>query len=190
MPSPSTVDDSVTIRPHEPEGECLSEWARCGGEGWKGHGSCCPGLECHEDNPWWSMCMSSAPEAAQPAPLSSTTAATTAPVESEKAEAPTGAAEGACLKAWSQCGGQGWKGQGTCCDGLRCHRDNDWWSACVPGASLAHATAVGRGAQRASSFLAPVQRHMLREAPALVQGASALSRKAPAADAPSKDDEL
>lgn len=106
-------------------------------------------------------------------------------------------AGGACLKAWSQCGGKSWKGQGTCCDGLQCHRDNDWWSACVPGASLAQAPAVvRRGARQASYFLAPIQPHMLREAPALVQGGSTLNRKGAAANALShfphggKDEEL
>jgi len=170
-PSPSPVEESTSTQPNVPGGGCLREWAQCGGQGWTGQGSCCSGLECQVDNPWWSMCVTAAPDATQPVLPSSTTLLTTA----GRAEP-----DGDCLEAWSQCGGRDWQGQGTCCDGTQCQFDNDWWSACVPSASLAQARGAGSGAQRASSFLAPIHRHALHVAPALVQGGSALSKTGPA----------
>ncbi|KAJ7098526.1 cellulase [Mycena belliarum] len=39
---------------------------------------------------------------------------------------------GGSLPVWSQCGGQGWTGSGTCVSGTVCNKQNDFYSQCIP----------------------------------------------------------
>ena len=46
-------------------------------------------------------------------------------------ESPTGAPSGGSLAKYSQCGGQGWAGSGSCVSGTTCTFSNQWYSQCL-----------------------------------------------------------
>ena len=39
--------------------------------------------------------------------------------------------EGSCASEWSQCGGSEWTGLTNCCSGLKCNKQNVWYSQCI-----------------------------------------------------------
>mmetsp|Transcript_11967 Transcript_11967/g.15755 ORF Transcript_11967/g.15755 Transcript_11967/m.15755 type:complete len:377 (-) Transcript_11967:159-1289(-) len=44
-------------------------------------------------------------------------------------DSPSGADDD-CVELYSQCGGDGYEGSTTCCEGLTCVVSNEWWSGC------------------------------------------------------------
>ncbi|RFU23591.1 hypothetical protein B7463_g12747, partial [Scytalidium lignicola] len=59
--------------------------------------------------------------------LRTTTTKTTTAATTTTSSAPTGGT----LPEWSQCGGQGWTGSGTCVSGTTCVYSNPWYSQCL-----------------------------------------------------------
>lgn len=83
-PSPAPIVSStfVTVIRPQPTGDAssgeLSEYSRCGGQGFTGTGSCAAGLICKEWNPYYFQCVKSdgsAPVQPAPAPASSASSA-------------------------------------------------------------------------------------------------------------------
>lgn len=58
-------------------------------------------------------------------PVQTPTSTSSAPVQT-----PT-SAPGGTLPKYSQCGGQGWTGSGTCVSGSTCVETNQWYSQCL-----------------------------------------------------------
>lgn len=67
----------------------------------------------------------------QATPTPTTLSTATVPASSTVASNPTSAPVGGELPRWSQCGGSGWSGSGTCVTGTTCTAQNQYYSQCI-----------------------------------------------------------
>lgn len=58
-------------------------------------------------------------------------AATSTGTATSSSASSTSTSTGGTLPKWSQCGGIGWSGSGTCIAGTTCTFQNDWYSQCL-----------------------------------------------------------
>ena len=95
---------------------CVPLWSQCGGIGWAGSTTCCPGSSCKYNSPYYSQCLAGSTGVASPSP-------------SPSASSPSSGGA-SCSVLYAQCGGIGWTGPSSCCSGT-CTFSNPYYSQCI-----------------------------------------------------------
>ena len=107
-------------------------WAKCGGKGWDGPTHCEGGSYCQRQDEWYSQCVPGSQQPNQPAGASKSLATSTRKTSAPQSPKPTSGSSVALAPVWGQCGGKYWAGPNACQSGLRCDRQSEWYSQCMP----------------------------------------------------------
>ncbi|KAL2211427.1 hypothetical protein CC79DRAFT_1328792 [Sarocladium strictum] len=130
--SKPTTSSKQPTATSNPSGGTAKLWAKCGGQGWTGATQCEAGAQCHRQDAWYSQCIPGAQQQNSKPTTSKASPTTTKKTSTVQQPKPTSGNSGQLAPVWGQCGGKSWTGPKACQAGLRCDRQSEWYSQCMP----------------------------------------------------------